>query len=193
MRLHRSTAHAKTRYPENHPRDPPWGGKMPSQSPFHCVLARNHKWHHPVCQPMWSLPETPEENAKETLMQSCDVGRGKYWVPTYSATESVSITIWSLSQVPYHLEANWHQFSCHNKSYEKHFAEHGIPSQLITDNGLPYNWRYSFATLKKHMVNTISQAPLCIPRQTDLQSAWYRPSRIHYNEEGKDPYFAILS
>ena len=63
---HRCTVHAKTRHPENHPPGPPWGGKMPSQSSFRCVLARNHKWHYPLCQPVWSLPETPEENVKGT-------------------------------------------------------------------------------------------------------------------------------
>ena len=36
-------------------------------------------------------------------------------------------------------------------------------------------------------------SPLCIPSRTDLQNAWYRPSRIRYDEEGEDPYLGILS
>ena len=68
--LHRRTARAKTRHPENHPRGPPWSGKMASQSPFRCVLARNHKWRYPICHPACSLPETQEEDAKAATAET---------------------------------------------------------------------------------------------------------------------------
>ena len=70
---------------------------MPSQSPFRCALARNHKWYYPIGQPVWSLPETREENAKRNhyCNRSSRIGRGKYWAPTYLNTERspVSFTI----------------------------------------------------------------------------------------------------
>ena len=61
------------------------------------------------------------------------------------------------------------------------FAEHGIPSQLITDNGPHCTNAQSFVSLQSHMVQNIPQAPHYILSRADLQSAWCRlSSRIHY-------------
>ena len=59
------------------------------------------------------------------------------------------------------------------------FAEHGIPSQLITDNGPQYNCRAFRQFTEAYGIEHITSSPLY--RQSNgLQSAWYRPSRIHY-------------
>ena len=90
--LHRRTARAKTRHPENHPRRPRWRGRMSSQSPFCCVLAGNHKWRYPICQPVCSMQETPEENVKGTTAATrAAIDRGKCGAPNYLNTEITSI------------------------------------------------------------------------------------------------------
>ena len=146
---HRSTAHANTRYPENHLRGPPWCEKIPSQSPFSCALARNHKRHYLICQPGWSLPETPEEQTEPTRacrpweILSSDLleYRDHQSLFTYDYYSKFPI-IRKLAGTSSLAIIN------HVKSI---FAEHGILSQLIQTMGYS-TVAESFASLKKHMV-----------------------------------------
>jgi len=81
----------------------------------------------------------------------------------------------SIQQIPCHQEANKHQSSAVINHLKGIFANHGIPTQLMTDNGPPYS-----SAEFKHFMNVygakhVTSSPMYPNHETGLLSDWSRP------------------